>query len=398
MVLQSSGKLYIANIKQEYGLGTTMIKFSDLYKTIGTDTFSTVGGRAGVGVFGSSNVPVTGPLSISKFFGQTKRDTTLVTFPPALSNFTTHCGATLLARSFAATDQPSLTTIGWDFSKPMTFTSTGVQWTGSGTITTPVIPQAVPGIGVVVLTVVGTQLEGAEAISVSVTDGSKTALVATQTLVDAQSSTITIDIRSVNTIDRFSPSVRVMVHTNDTTNDNGDAVELRSIEVKSAETFTTLSSTNRGSTLASWGAFNGLPATGPYDNYKWQSHDACYDSTTNLATNNPLINGFNAGYNGQWIGLAAPYPLYLANYTLSGDLQDWRLYASIRPSDPGSWVLLHEVTGRSGVYTTENTYTINPSPSTNPYICFVIKIGKSTRAAGFGRCSMRSILYRGYRA
>lgn len=160
-------------------------------------------------------------------------------------------------------------------------------------------------------------------------------------------------------------------------------------------TYRTSASTNRASTLASWGVFNGLAATGPYDNNKWQSNDGCYDATTYVAKNNPTINGFDPGYDGQWICLTMPYAMYLAGFTIGGAMIDFRLYATISPSNPDSWALVHSVTNLSGTYVTDRSYALL---LTGPYIAFAIKIGKSMQPAGFGRGCMRKILFSGYRA
>lgn len=391
MVLQTSGRITLSNIATEYGLPASNVLLSDLYKNVSLEAFTKGGGgrgNAGVGVIGSSNVPIAGPLKFSNYYGQKRMDTTLLSFPTlAMTNYTSHLGSNALSRDLTNVTQATIESEGWTCSKAMTATASGLQWGGIGTLTTSAISGMPYGVGIVEVRVIGSALEGGEMFSVTINDGAKTYVAASQELtVDL---TVTIDLRTVSAalIDRFSSTITVSINS---VIGAADLIAVKSVRVQFAETYIASSSTDRTSGLAAWMAFDQSGGT------VWQSADGCYD-VAGAATASVLVNGYDMGYNGSWLALTVPYPIFPTSFEVLGTCADFRLYGSISPSDPTQWVLLHDVTGRTGGNSTTDTYTLSPSPSTSPYIVFVLKINKVLSNPGFGRASMTSVVCSGYR-
>ena len=335
-----------------------------------------------------------GIISLNNFYGQQKRDTTLVSFPPALSNFKTYTGVDLFNRSFENVEPSNLLQDGFVYVGSNFASSLGIRWGGGGSVTLPPVSGMSNGVGLVSMTFQPTNLEGGETAAIDGYDGKSNILLWSGTVSNYVTSTIDIDLRGTSNINFYSSNMTFTLRT--TGFGPSDIMNFTSAQIKSAEVYHTMASTSRDTTLPSWGTFNGLSVTDPYDN-KWQSADNTYDSNTGNAISSVTFNGYTPPDLGQWIGLTTPYPMYLQSYMVSGNLVNFKLYGSINPTNTSSWVMIDSRTGRSGVYTDENTYTLS-STTSNAYITFIIQILKVSSPPGYGRCGMRKILFNGYRA
>ena len=159
-------------------------------------------------------------------------------------------------------------------------------------------------------------------------------------------------------------------------------------------TYVAAASTERGTALSPWMAFDNTVSNDAYSG--WQTRDRAYNATTGAATTNPGFDGLTPGdYTGEWISFALPFPIYLNDYTIQGDAVDWRLYASLTPNVTSSWAVVHTGARTSPTFAQTNNYALN---LTTPYIKFVMKIKTSNMAAGFGRGCMNYIVFNGFPA
>ena len=92
-VLQTSGPISLSTIGQLYGLCNNDIRLSRLYAN----------GFYGVGQGGSSNVPTTGPISLTNFYGAKRRSDTIATHPPNMTTFNETINGLSYSTYFAGT-------------------------------------------------------------------------------------------------------------------------------------------------------------------------------------------------------------------------------------------------------------------------------------------------------
>jgi hypothetical protein len=399
MVIKSSGTISLQDLATEYDVTEQPYSLSDFYKSAPSGKFTVLGSGL-VGPVGSPNVPHAGrPISLNDFYSQKKRDTALLSFPPsAMTDYVTHLGSSLLTQSLAGVTHESLESQGWVFPSNASNNANGVSWDASQNVTTKAFNGGAIGIGVIKVTFVGSALEGGETVRISLTDGTNTLIVyENSSIVSGAENNITLDlltISGIETINRSSSQLKIVFSTIMGVN---DIMELRYIEALTAETYRSISESDRTSTLSNWKVFNKVITD------TWQSADSRVSSGTyGTGIRIVSINGFTPpSYLGSWVGLTMPYPIYLESFEMTGQAMDFRLYASQNPSDTTKWDLIHTVTdteNTTGYLQITVTHTLSAVTS-KPYMCFVIMINRTrTAGSGFGRVAINEITFNGYKA
>ena len=159
-------------------------------------------------------------------------------------------------------------------------------------------------------------------------------------------------------------------------------------------TYKATASTSRHIDMLPWKAFNRVNTTDI--NVKWQSYDTKYDSSLNALTTPAFDDGFNVtSYKGEWIQITLPFAIYPTSWTVAGDPLTMRLYAS---NSSKVWTAIDERT-QNVAYTTVTTYTLpSTSATVSPYKKFALKINRSRRDPGYGRCALMWLQIYGCRA
>ena len=201
--------------------------------------------------------------------------------------------------------------------------------------------------------------------------------ISASNILGTSSGTLTVNVtESAPVIDRLPPTMS----SNSLTTTDG--------------TYKVAASTSRTVDMLPWKAFNRVNTTDI--NVKWQSYDTKYDSNLNALTNPAFDDGFNiSSYKGEWIQITLPFAIYPTSWTVAGDPLRMRLYAS---NSSKVWTAIDERT-QNVAYNTVTTYTLpSKSATVSPYKKFALKINRSRRDPGYGRCALMWLQVYGCRA
>jgi|UniRef100_A0A6C0BE48 hypothetical protein len=396
--LPTNGPIFFSDIVSEYNNNITWI--GHLYKTRPALTTGVWDQSTGIGRVdgrGAPEVPSAGPISLANFRGQrsrpVKRERITVTVPPDMTDFVLDQRSTLLTRSFANTTEVALASEGWTFNNAnlITFGTTNIRVPQGVYLYSPVIKSVNEGISHVMLTVSGTFLEGGEVYRLYIQDVKSSVqylLGSVPITTSVVTNTVSIpDTFDLSVVDLYSSDgVRIVISASI---GPSDIAYLYDITIQKSEKYVCAASTNRADYLRVYNVFNSLATN------SWQSNDGTYnivapDNTlTRLGSALRTFNGFNDGFNGEYIALRLPWPIFVSTMTVRGLCVDLLLYGSVNGT---TFDLLHTVTGLSGVIST--THTINIPASDKSYSILVAKFTRMM-PGGFNRGNMGRVFYTG---